>query len=413
VIRKLIIHDGRSERELLLAGTIVVGRDPSCHISDLDPLLSRRHAEFVAVGERVTLRDLGSRNGMLVNGAKVREHVLADGDLIQFGHLQLHYVEATAPHTPEEAVLAHATTASTFEAETMAPKRTPASDLEDTAPHAPHLHAHVPDPLVDNDVTRPHAGRTPNAPAMPGVHGPKAPADLDVTVAPTPRDPDATFVPGIPLAAKMPTDLDVTMAPTPRDPDATFVPGIPIAPTMSADLDVTMAPTPRDPDATFVPGIPIATKMPATPNATTAPAPGAKHLAQRPVVPGNLDATFAPGAGHDLDVTFVPGRADLAAALEASLQPSSPRSTPADTASEVPRLVAGTDLRVTAANAACQALFGASPDHLVGELITSLLTRSLEQMTTGHAPATLSLVIERAPADQTLTLTFNSGQTAS
>ena len=32
--RKLIIHDGRSERELVLAGTITVGRDPACHISD-------------------------------------------------------------------------------------------------------------------------------------------------------------------------------------------------------------------------------------------------------------------------------------------------------------------------------------------------------------------------------------------
>ena len=48
MIRKLLVNDGRSERELLLDGTIVVGRDPSCHINDLDPLLSRRHAEFVA-----------------------------------------------------------------------------------------------------------------------------------------------------------------------------------------------------------------------------------------------------------------------------------------------------------------------------------------------------------------------------
>ena len=42
IVRKLVVSDGRTERELLLVGTIVVGRDPSCQLNDLDPLLSRR-----------------------------------------------------------------------------------------------------------------------------------------------------------------------------------------------------------------------------------------------------------------------------------------------------------------------------------------------------------------------------------
>ena len=46
--RKLIVNDGKRQRELLLVGTMVVGRDPSCDISEADPLLSRRHVEFVS-----------------------------------------------------------------------------------------------------------------------------------------------------------------------------------------------------------------------------------------------------------------------------------------------------------------------------------------------------------------------------
>ena len=91
--RKLVVNDGRSEREVLLVGPIVIGRDPSCHISDLDPLLSRRHAEFVPRPTGLLVRDLGSRNGILVNGSKVPERMLTSGDVVQLGHLQLRYVE--------------------------------------------------------------------------------------------------------------------------------------------------------------------------------------------------------------------------------------------------------------------------------------------------------------------------------
>ena len=93
IVRKLLVSDGRSEREVLLVGTIVVGRDPSCQLNDLDPLLSRRHAEFVPSGKGVTVRDLKSRNGILVNGDKVPERVLSPGDVVQLGHLHVRYVE--------------------------------------------------------------------------------------------------------------------------------------------------------------------------------------------------------------------------------------------------------------------------------------------------------------------------------
>ena len=101
VIRKLIVGNGRSEREVLVVSNLLVGRDPACHISEPDPLLSRRHAEIsrAPTGERSRS---DSRNGVLVNGEKTREQVLFPGDVVQMGHLLLRYVEEVSDAEPVE-----------------------------------------------------------------------------------------------------------------------------------------------------------------------------------------------------------------------------------------------------------------------------------------------------------------------
>jgi len=96
VTRVLVLNDGARERELRLVGRIVVGRDPSCEISHDDSLLSRRHAEFVSEREVTTVRDLGSRNGVFVNGARVVECVLEAGDVVQIGPLRARLVQIDA-----------------------------------------------------------------------------------------------------------------------------------------------------------------------------------------------------------------------------------------------------------------------------------------------------------------------------
>lgn len=99
-----MVSDGTRERELQLVGTLVVGRDPLCDITYDDALLSRRHAEFVAAGDQVTVRDLGSRNGVFVNGKKIAEHSLRSGDVVQIGPVRARYVADVAPVSiaPEE-----------------------------------------------------------------------------------------------------------------------------------------------------------------------------------------------------------------------------------------------------------------------------------------------------------------------
>ena len=51
----------------------IVGRGEGCQLVLDDPLISRRHACFVVDDREVTLKDLGSTNGVLVNGARVDE----------------------------------------------------------------------------------------------------------------------------------------------------------------------------------------------------------------------------------------------------------------------------------------------------------------------------------------------------
>jgi pSer/pThr/pTyr-binding forkhead associated (FHA) protein len=55
-----------------------------------DPGVSRHHAE-ITLGTDVTLRDLGSTNGTLVNGRMVATAVLTDGSRIQLGTTTLTY----------------------------------------------------------------------------------------------------------------------------------------------------------------------------------------------------------------------------------------------------------------------------------------------------------------------------------
>ncbi len=98
--RRLIISGGSRPRELILVDTLIVGRDPSCDITETnDPLLSRRHAAFTADTRDAIVRDLDSRNGILVNGAKTKQSRLNHGDVVQIGHLQVKYVDEVGPFT--------------------------------------------------------------------------------------------------------------------------------------------------------------------------------------------------------------------------------------------------------------------------------------------------------------------------
>ncbi len=68
-------------------GPCVIGRARSADISTESPSVSRRHA-LLSIGERVTVRDLGSRNQTFVDGRRVEAEVeVAPGSELRFGAL--------------------------------------------------------------------------------------------------------------------------------------------------------------------------------------------------------------------------------------------------------------------------------------------------------------------------------------
>jgi hypothetical protein len=66
--------------------TITIGRAPDATIVLGDPNVSRRHAEIRPQGDGFVVVDLASTNGTRVNGARIAEHVLHDGDEVVFGN---------------------------------------------------------------------------------------------------------------------------------------------------------------------------------------------------------------------------------------------------------------------------------------------------------------------------------------
>lgn len=80
-------------------GTFAVGRNASCQLSLDDPLVSRRHAIFELSGGTVTIEDLNSRNGVIVNGHRIEAKInLNVGDRILIGSQELTLLAARDAH---------------------------------------------------------------------------------------------------------------------------------------------------------------------------------------------------------------------------------------------------------------------------------------------------------------------------
>ena len=93
---KLIVNPTSSNRrEIPLARTTIltIGRDPSNDLVLPDAMVSRRHAVIEHRGSQFFLRDCSSANGSVVNGDRVSERGLRDGDLVAIGSMRLLFRE--------------------------------------------------------------------------------------------------------------------------------------------------------------------------------------------------------------------------------------------------------------------------------------------------------------------------------
>jgi signal transduction histidine kinase/CheY-like chemotaxis protein/pSer/pThr/pTyr-binding forkhead associated (FHA) protein len=101
-------------RRYALGDRTTIGRDPQSTVLLSDPLVSRRHAAIDRTAEGVyRLVDLGSTHGTFVQGQRVTDHTLHDGDVITIGATRLRFEEGEAfeeeeaARTAQEAVLLH------------------------------------------------------------------------------------------------------------------------------------------------------------------------------------------------------------------------------------------------------------------------------------------------------------------
>ena len=358
--RKLIISNGRSDREVLLVGNVIIGRDPACHVSEPDPLLSRRHAEVIANVHGVSVRDLNSRNGILVNGEKTREQVLLPGDVVQLGHVQVRYVE--------EAARA---------ADGMASRGT-AEPRRQAPPSSYDIDRFRPDPLPR--TAGPTPGRwTPEPTPLPGRR----------TTAPMPPPPPAQIHtpssrgraafeeqagrPVVDQGKAAPRHVvqsahDTTIGHMPADMDATILGSV-----SQFDLGGGARWTTADPDATI-----LASSLP--PFQQT----------------GAVDETIAPG-----NSAFASALAHLAGlATPASEQVHGGPGA---------HLVANAELTVTDASPGCAELLGMPGEPLIGDSLTDVFLRGVRRAY-AEPDTTLSLSIARG-ARGSITVTFTLDKT--
>ncbi len=86
----------------LRQGVLVLGRHPSCDVVILGERVSKRHLECDVEGGLVTIRDLQSANGTLVNGSRITSCMLKHGDEVSLGGYRLVLDTASAVPTPME-----------------------------------------------------------------------------------------------------------------------------------------------------------------------------------------------------------------------------------------------------------------------------------------------------------------------
>jgi pSer/pThr/pTyr-binding forkhead associated (FHA) protein len=92
--RYLAMTSGGETTLFRLDGDVVhVGRGPGADVFIDDPTVSRRHAVLVRRDERIVVLDDRSLNGVKVNGQRVWEAVLQDGDRIALGRIELRYFD--------------------------------------------------------------------------------------------------------------------------------------------------------------------------------------------------------------------------------------------------------------------------------------------------------------------------------
>lgn len=94
---QLVVAGGNREGQIVpvTGDKFIIGRAEDCHLKSRSELISRYHCAIL-VGNEVVVRDLGSKNGVRLNGEKIAaEHKISNGDRLGVGPLEF-FVHITA-----------------------------------------------------------------------------------------------------------------------------------------------------------------------------------------------------------------------------------------------------------------------------------------------------------------------------
>lgn len=182
--------DGASHEFDMNATEIAIGRAPTCDIVlNDDQMVSRRHAIVRRQGTTVTVVDLGSSNGTLVNGNEIHDvTTLHDGDRLTIGDHDLMFTAAREGAQPSVPVAPGAPVVETIRIG-GAPASQPASSF------AGSMSAPVPPPPL---APSPAFAGANSGPSSSFSGPPSAPAFTGAPSAPTYAPPPAYTPPATP-----------------------------------------------------------------------------------------------------------------------------------------------------------------------------------------------------------------------
>ena len=91
---QLVVHfpDGRPQVIELSGSPVLFGRSPSCTVRLEDPYVSDDHARISRANSGWLIEDLGSTNGVTVNGASVEREYLSGGEDIELGNVRMRFL---------------------------------------------------------------------------------------------------------------------------------------------------------------------------------------------------------------------------------------------------------------------------------------------------------------------------------
>src|SRR5688572_3024267 len=84
---------GKAVEFALANGGVLLGTAPGCQIVVADPAVAPKHCKIVRSPQGFVVTDLSGGGGTIVNGARVKEHVLKHGDVLQVGSEKFTFAE--------------------------------------------------------------------------------------------------------------------------------------------------------------------------------------------------------------------------------------------------------------------------------------------------------------------------------